>query len=230
MSASLPVRPIPPLRAGDRLSREEFDRRYHAMPHLKKAELIDGVVHMPSPVRQESHGGPHFDLITVLGHDRPFTPGVEGGDISTLRLDLDNEPQPDICLFIQPTCCGQVQLDADGSIVGGPEFVAEVAASSAGLDMGAKRRLFQRCGVREYLPWLTEEATLHGHRLHEGQYHEQMPDAEGRLRSVVFPGLWLNAAALLRRDLAAVLTTVQQGVASAEHAEFVTALRQHAGQ
>ena len=122
-------------------------------------------------------------------------------------------------------------MDAEGYIVGGPEFVAEVAdRGTADLDMGAKRRLYQRCGVREYLVWLTEEATLHWHRLHEGQYHEQLPDSEGRLRSVVFPGLWLNAAALLRRDLAAVLTTVQQGVSSAEHAAFVATLRQHAGQ
>jgi len=230
MSASRPVRPVPPLRDGEHLSREEFERRYDAMPDLKKAELIEGVVYMPSPVRQELHGGPHFDLITVLGFYRAFTPGVEGGDNSSLRLDLENEPQPDACLFLQPALGGQVQIDPEGYIVGGPEFVAEVSAGSASLDMGLKRRLYQRCGVREYLVWLTEEATLHWFRLEDGQYLEQTPDAEGRLRSVVFPGLWLEVPALLRRDLAAVLTTAQQGVASVEHAAFVAELRRRNAQ
>ena len=29
----------------------EFERRYEAMPEVKKAELIEGEVYMPSPVR-----------------------------------------------------------------------------------------------------------------------------------------------------------------------------------
>src|SRR5690242_18786909 len=54
---------VPPLRHGDRLTRAEFERRYDAMPHLKKAELIEGVVYMPSSVRLRSHGNPHGRLI-----------------------------------------------------------------------------------------------------------------------------------------------------------------------
>ena len=41
---------ILPLEHGDHLTREEFERRYEAMPHVRKAELIEGVVYMPSPV------------------------------------------------------------------------------------------------------------------------------------------------------------------------------------
>ena len=40
-----------PLENGDRLTRAEFERRYAAMPRLKKAELIEGIVYVPSPVR-----------------------------------------------------------------------------------------------------------------------------------------------------------------------------------
>ena len=49
---------VPPLENGDRLTRDEFERRYEAMPHLKKAELIEGVVYVPSPVRYRHHGAP----------------------------------------------------------------------------------------------------------------------------------------------------------------------------
>src|SRR5437899_2097825 len=85
---------VPPLRAGDRLTRAEFERRYEAMPELKKAELIEGVVYMPSPACLE-HGAAHFDLTGFLGFYQAFTAGVEGADNATVRLDQDNEPQPD---------------------------------------------------------------------------------------------------------------------------------------
>lgn len=57
---------IPPLENGDRLSRAEFERRYQAMPQVKRAELIEGVVYMASPLRLKSHGEPHGDLIGWL--------------------------------------------------------------------------------------------------------------------------------------------------------------------
>src|SRR5262245_5569067 len=115
----------PPLENGDHLTRDEFERRYNAMPHLKKAELIEGEVHMPSPVRWNQHAGPHADLVGWLVHYRAFTPGVRIGDSGTLRLDLENEPQEDAALIIEPSHGGQVGIDADDYIVGGPELAAE---------------------------------------------------------------------------------------------------------
>lgn len=126
--------PVPPLENGDRLTRAEFERRYRAMPHIKKAELIEGVVHMPSPVRTDQHAEPHLDLIAFLGIYRHFTPGVRGGDNSTVRLDLDNEPQPDGTLFKAQG--GTARIDADGYIRGAPELAAEIAASSVSFDLG----------------------------------------------------------------------------------------------
>src|SRR6516225_7808558 len=95
---------IPPLENGDRLTRFEFERRYEAMPHLKKAELIEGEVYMPSPVRYRKHSRPHSHLIGWLTHYEAGTPGVEAGDNTSIRLDLDNEPQPDAHLIIAPDC------------------------------------------------------------------------------------------------------------------------------
>jgi len=48
---------MPPLRDGDRLTRAEFERRWDAMPEVTKAELIDGVVHMPAALSID-HGAP----------------------------------------------------------------------------------------------------------------------------------------------------------------------------
>ena len=122
--------PIPPLHNGDRLTREEFHRRYEAMPRSTMAELIEGVVYMPSPVRHEKHGKQHFDLIGWLSQYVAYTPGVEGGDNGTLKLDMKNEPQPDAFVIVVPAFGGQVGIDEDGYVVGGPEFVGEVSASS----------------------------------------------------------------------------------------------------
>ena len=216
---------VPPLENGDTLTRAEFERRYEAMPHLKKAELIEGVVYVPSPVRHSYHGHQHTHLISWLGSYEAHTPGVEASDNVTVRLDLDNEPQPDALLFIDPACGGQARIDADGYIEDAPELVAEVAASSASYDLHAKLRVYRRNGVREYIVWRVLDKEIDWFVLRAGQYERLSLDAEGLYRSEVFPGLWLDPAALLRGDLATVLAVVQRGLASPKHAAFVARLR-----
>jgi Uma2 family endonuclease len=216
---------LPVLENGDRLTRAEFERRYDAMPHLKKAELIEGVVYVPSPVRHRQHGLPHAQLIMWLGQYATHTPGVEVGDNSSVRLDLDNEPQPDGLLFIDPACGGQVRIGADGIIEGAPELVAEVASSSVSYDLHAKLHVYRRNGVHEYLVWRVLEREIDWFVLRAGQYERMPVDAQGLIRSEVFPGLWLDPAALVRGDLATVLAIVQQGLASPEHVAFVARLR-----
>jgi Uma2 family endonuclease len=215
---------LPVLENGDRLTRAEFERRYEAMPHLKKAELIEGVVYVPSPVRHRQHGSPHAHLISWLGLYAANTPGVEVGDNSSVRLDLDNEPQPDGLLFIDPAFGGQVRISADGILEGAPELVAEVASSSVSYDLHAKLHVYRRNGVREYIVWRVLEGEIDWFVLRAGQYERMPLDANGLLRSEVFVGLWLDPAALVRGDLATVLAIIQQGLASPEHAAFVTRL------
>jgi Uma2 family endonuclease len=144
---------IPALESGDRLTRSEFERRYNAMPNLKKAELIEGVVYVASPLRFEPHAEPHGDLMIWLGNYKVATPGVRLGDNPTVRLDLDNEPQPDAILLIDAACGGQSHLGTDGYVEGAPELVAEVAASSATKDLYDKKRAYRRNGVQEYIVW-----------------------------------------------------------------------------
>jgi len=224
-----PVTRVPPLQTGDRLSRDEFERRYAAMKDVKKAELLEGVVYMPSPVCNDDHGAPHFDLIGWLYLYRMQTRGVQGGDNSTLRLDLDNEPQPDAHLRILPECGGQTR-DADGYIEGAPELVAEVAASSVSYDLHVKLHVYRRNGVREYVVWRTWDKAIDWFVLKSGQFERLALNDAGVYCSEVFPGLWLDPSALLSGDVARVLELIRQGTSTPEHAQFVARLANSSGQ
>jgi hypothetical protein len=214
---------VPPLRAGDRLTRIEFERRYEAMPEIHNAELIEGVVYMPSPVSNDDHGSPHFDLIAWFGLYRASTPGVQGGDNSTLRLDLDNEPQPDVFLRILPTFGGRSR-DNEGYVEGAPELIAEVAASSVSYDLHDKLNAYRRNGVLEYLVWRVWDREVDWFMLREGRYEKMPLTADGFYQSRVFPGLWLDPVALIEGNLQRVLAVLQQGMATSEHAAFVSLL------
>ena len=142
---------ILPLENGDRLTRIEFERRYTAMPQLKKAELIEGIVHMGSPVRAKSHGQPHAAIMAMLSVYWVATPGVSLLDNVTVRLDLDNEPQPDALLRIESG--GRSIVSDDDYLEGAPELIAEIAASSAAYDLYDKKQVYRRNGVQEYIIW-----------------------------------------------------------------------------
>ena len=202
---------IPPLENGDRLNRYEFERRYAAMPHLKKAELIEGVVYMPAALRFRSHGQPHADLIIWLGMYKIATPKVLLGDNSTVRLDLDNAPQPDAVLLIDG---GQARISEDDYVEGAPELIVEVTASSAAYDLYDKKRAYRRNGVQEYLVWRVYDRQLDWFSLEAGEYSLLAPDAEGIIRSQVFPGLWLATSQLLSGKMNEVLAVLQQGLNS----------------
>ncbi len=220
-----PLSKILPLENGDRLSRPEFERRYAADPQIKKAELIEGTVYVASPLRFEPHAEPHSNLNGWLIIYKAFTPGIRLGDAPTLRLDLDNEPQPDLVLFLEQRVGGQVVISRDGYLEGTPELIVEVAASSTAIDSGTKKRVYQRNGVQEYLIWQSYEKRVDWFQLVEGEYQLMLPDEQGIVRSQVFPGLWLLVNELLNGNMIAVLETVQAGVRSPEHQTFVETLR-----
>jgi len=213
------------LHEGLRLPRAEFERRSAERPDLKNVELIDGVVRMPSAVRYASHAKPHAAIVGWLFAYAAATPGVHVVDNATLRLDGDNDLQPDAALQIDPGAGGQARVSADDYVEGAPELVAEIAASSASRDLREKLHVYRRNGVREYLVWRVPEGRLDWFELVRGAYRARAADAGGVVRSVVFPGLWLDAGAILRDDLAAVLRTLHAGVADPSHAAFLSGLR-----
>lgn len=216
--------PIPPLQNGDHLTADEFERRYHAMPSNIKAELIEGVVYMSSPVRVEYHGEPHGDLLAWFGLYRASTPGVRSPVNSTIRFGTNNQPQPDAALMIAPEKGGQAEIDELGYLKKSPELLAEISASTADYDLYEKREMYCRHGVLEYLVWRVLDEEIDWFVLRNDSYERLQTDAEGILKSEAFPGLWLDSAALLKGDLAAVFAVVQRGLATPEHAEFVKRL------
>lgn len=217
---------IPPLENGDRLTRYEFERRYNAMPHLKKAELIEGVVYMPAALRFRSHGEPHGRIIGWLVFYGTMTPGVAVGDNPTVRLDVDNEPQPDAVLLINQEAGGQARISEDDYVEGAPELVVEVAASSVAIDLHAKKHAYRRNGVQEYLVWQVLDQKMSWFYLDAGEYLDLLPNQHGIWQSRVFPGLWLDGAALLEGNLQRVFEVLQTGLRSPEHTVFVEQLSQ----
>ena len=214
-----PLDSPPPLQNGDRLASHEFLRRYEAMPEVQKAELIEGTVYMASPVSAD-HGEPdaliHGWLINYAAH----TPGVRCYANTTVILGPRNTPQPDACLCLAPARGGQTRLNEKKYLVGPPELIAEIAASSASLDLGDKMESYAMAGVREYLVWRTLEARFDWFALADGEYAPAPPDGRGLVRSRVFPGLVLDVNSLLAFHAAKVLAALQRGLASAAHKTF----------
>ncbi len=220
------VSTIPRLETGDHLTRAEFERRYAAMPGVTKAELIEGMVIMPSPTRHQHHAVPHNAVATWLGVYSAAVPGTEVSNNVSLRIDLDNELQPDVLLRIVEVAGGRSHVAADDYLEGAPELIAEIAASSASYDYHVKRHVYRRNGVREYLIWRVDDGAIDWFSLEDGEYVALPADEAGVIRSKVFPGLWLAAGDLLAGNLAAVLATLQQGLQSEAHGAFVAELSQ----
>jgi Uma2 family endonuclease len=209
MTLTTPTLTTPPLESGDSLTRTEFERRYQAMSDIKKAELIEGVVYMASPLRYRNHGVPHAQIMGWLLTYVANTPGVGIADNTTVRLDADNEPQPDALLRIEVG--GQSRISEDDYVEGAPELIVEIAASSASIDLHDKLKAYRRNQVQEYLVWRVYDGEFDWYRLTEGEYKLLNVNADGILCSQVFPGLWLDVSALLSGDLAKVLAVCQQG-------------------
>ena len=206
-----PVRTLP-LENGDRLSRDEFEKRYAEGPD-SRAELIEGIVYMAAALRFRSHGKPHSQLNGWLLVYQALMPGTELGDAPSVRLDLGNEPQPDLVLIWDTDRGGQTRISVDDYIEGAPEFIAEISASTVSIDLGAKKTAYERNGVQEYLVWRVLDQEIDWFCLEDDRYSLLQADSDGITRSRIFPGLWLDRSALLRGEMNRVLEVVRQGVA-----------------
>jgi Uma2 family endonuclease len=199
---------LPRLENGDRLTREEFHRRYCERPDIKKAELIEGVVYLPSPARFGVHGEPHGFMATWAGHYAARTPGVRMGVEATVFLEGDNEVQPDICLIRIES--GGPRLTEDNYLEGAPQAIIEVTASSASYDLGEKLDAYRRSGVREYIAWRVLNSAIDWFRLRDDRYERIEPNERRVIQSEVFPGLRLNVPKMLAGDMAGVLAELEQ--------------------
>lgn len=206
------------LHSGDRMTREEFHRIYSRMPENIRAELVQGVVYVASPLRRK-HGTHHISLGIVFGIYEGRTHGVESGDNASILLGDDSEPQPDLYLRILENFGGQSSISEDDYVVGPPEMLAEIALSSQSIDLHSKHDDYRRAGVKEYLVVCVNEERLRAFDLQNDV--EKPIDPDGVYRSTVFPGLWIHAAGLFARNHTQLISTLEQGLESPEHTAFV---------
>jgi Uma2 family endonuclease len=212
----------PPLEAGQRLRQPEFHARYHAMPPGTRAELVGGVVVMPSPLG-DPHGIADANAGMWLGVYKSRTPGTSASHNATAILDDDNEFQPDCWLRILPSEEGQTRNV--GKYVGGcPELVVEIADSSRSIDLGAKLTEYERAGALEYIVFAIDPDEVYWHVRQGDRLVRVDPSPDGIYRSTAFPGLWLDPKALFDDDGLALLATLERGLATNAHANFAAEL------
>ncbi len=215
---------LPPLNNGDRLNAAEFCRRWEAMPNLKRAELIGGQVYMNPPVSAGSHGIPHGQILYWLGHYSATTDGVEYIPESSVHFGPQDLPQPDAILRIKDRFGGTSHL-VDNELHGAPEFVVEIAASSASYDLFDKKQRYRENGVQEYLVWVVHERRFVWFALESTGYVELAQPRNGIIKSRVFPGLWLDTKGMLANNWPKFLATAKSGMESPEYIEFAKTLK-----
>ena len=212
----------PPLIPGDFLSREEFLRRWEAMPGLKHAALIKGVVYMPAPLGRD-HGRIDTRVITWAGVYHAATPVCDVANNATWLIRDDSAPQPDVAVWLLPEFGGRA--GTQGQLAAGvPEFVAETCVSSTSYDLHQKLDLYREAGVPEYLAVLVREQEIRWHVLEGAEYRLLPAGEDGVWRSRVLPGLWLHGEALISGDTARLLAVLQEGIRSPEHLAFLARL------
>jgi Uma2 family endonuclease len=222
-SLSPRTRVVPPLENGDCLDQDTFHARYEAMPDVR-AELIGGIVYMSSPMKP-GHGSYGARFTHWLGDYQDETEGTEYYGGATSILGPDSELEPDSSLIILPEFGGQTRIDDAGYLRGAPEFVGEIGSATESIDLHAKKRDYEKAGVREYVVIALRQNKIFWFVRRKGKFRELEPGPDAVFRSLVFPGLWLDAAAFLRRDSKKVRAVLRDGLASPEHAAFVRKLR-----
>ena len=177
---------------------------------------------MPGPVGP-GHGRAHGSAYVWLDYYAENTPGVEGLLRTSTILGPKSELQPDAVLRVFPEC-GGLSHDVEGYIHGGLELGVEVSETTRYVDLGPKQDDYERAGVLEYLVRTVAPDEVYWFILRNGRFVDLEPGADGTYRSEVFPGLWLNPAALLAGDTRRLRAVVDLGCATPEHAAFVARL------
>jgi Uma2 family endonuclease len=207
---------------GQRLDQSEFHERYEAMPPGTRAELIDGVVHMPSPVGPE-HGRAHVPALVWLSYYQENTPGVEALDNTSTTMGPKSEPQPDGLLRILSEYGGRTWADRR-FVRGSPELVIEVSHASRYTDLGPKLDDYERAGVLEYVVRALEPDEVFWFVLRNGRFTELPVASDGLYHSEAFPGLWLAPEALIAGDTRRLRAVIDLGLAAPDHAAFLARL------
>ena len=215
---------VAPFEDGDVLDQPTFHKLYEAAPEGFRAELIGGIVHLPSPVGMR-HGRPHLVLGAWLAQYSAETDGTEAFIDITAIMSGDDEPQPDVSIIITPEAGGQTTVSEGDYLTGAPELAVEIAHTTTLLDLHAKKQMYEKHGVREYIVIETKRRTIHWFIRRDEKFVPLKLGGDGVLKSRIFPGLWLEPAAVFERSAKRLLTVLQLGFATPEYAKFAAKLQ-----
>jgi Uma2 family endonuclease len=201
--------PLADLHNGDRMSRDEFLWRWEQIPEIKRAELIDGMVYLSSPL-SERHSDYEQLLNRWLSHYESEVPGLKILPNATWLLG-DSSPQPDLALIRQAGTSRSSGKFREGP----PELVVEICYSSLAYDLGPKLELYRRARVQEYLTILLEDKKAQWRSLNSDGRYQVLKPSSGFLKSLVFSGFWLDPGALFPPDRKRLLAGVDAGLPQA---------------
>jgi Uma2 family endonuclease len=145
---------------------------------------------------------------------------LELADNATVRLDLDNEPQPDALLRIKTELGGQSRISEDDYIEGSPELIVEISGSTVSYDLYNKLTIYRRHGVKEYIVWRVYDQEIDWFILEAGEYVKLPIGDLGLMESRIFPGLVLSVDDMLKGNLAKVLGILQAEINSERHRSY----------
>ena len=176
---------------------------YLHWPDDVRYELIDGQAWMISPVPSIEHQDIAGDLYFQLRQALQGTPCRVFIAPVDVRLPRGDEADDDIDTVVQPDVllvCDPGKIDRRG-VRGAPDWVAEVLSpSTAARDQIAKRRIYERAGVREY--WLVHptDRTLTVHWLVDGRYGiPEISELKGSTALAILPEVAIAWDALVAR-------------------------------
>lgn len=176
-----------------------------------------------------AYRGPHTRFSHHLGGliwlYEQSTPGIRGYPGATTILDDENEPEPDLQLRILREFGGRGGLTKDQYVTGPPELVIEISHSTLHFDLTKKLTMYRDQGIKEYLVVCVDSEQIRWFVWPQG---EQQIDSDGILKSVAFPGLWINSQALFAERIDELRATLSTGLHHRDHAAFVTALQHNA--
>lgn len=162
-------------------------------------------------------------MIVSLSYYAENTPGVRVLVSPTTILGVKSEPQPDVLLRVLPERGGRT-WDEGGYVHGAPELVVEVSKATRYVDLGPKLNDYERAGVLEYVVRAIDPDEIYWFSQEDGALVQRAIGDDGLDRSAVFPGLWLDPAALLNGEPRRLREVIDVGCGQADHAASVARL------
>lgn len=160
------------------------------------------------------------DLVLCVNRYRLLTPGIYVCLHVPVSLDATTRVVPGLVAMVNHgrlKQCEPVEFGFEGP----PNFVLDVFESDEMDEYEARKKVFEKFGVTEYVAVeLADELRLHWNRHNGHSFEDAVPNRQGLIKSQALPGLWVPVQALANRDWWSILSAIERGVTRLGHHEF----------